>query len=57
MAHHPAVQELDALLQSLQSLKPPGVNKSKVDGTTKLCMDPQNISVRLRLEAIGLIAV
>jgi protein NRD1 len=42
----PAVQELDSILQSLTTLKPPGVNKAKVDGATKLCMDPSNASVR-----------
>jgi hypothetical protein len=48
-SQHPAVQELDSLLHSLQSLKPPGVNKSKVDATSKLCLDLQNVSVRLGL--------
>ena len=46
MATHPAVQELDALLHSLQSLKPPGVNKTKVESATKICMELQNIPVR-----------
>ena len=41
----PAVQELDTVLQSLQSLKPPGVNKTKVETATKICMDPQNVPV------------
>jgi hypothetical protein len=43
---HPAVRELDAVLQSLPALKAPGVNKSKVEASTKICMDPQNVSVR-----------
>lgn len=43
---HPALQELDALLQSLPSLKPPGVNKKSVETATRICMDPQNLSVR-----------
>src|ERR1700761_6951686 len=42
----PAIQELDALLLSLQSLKPPGVNKAKVDAVTRICTDPQNVQVR-----------
>lgn len=46
MAHSAAVQELDSILQSLQSLKPPGVIKSKVDSATKLCTNPQNTAVR-----------
>jgi hypothetical protein len=51
-SQHPAVQELDSLLHSLQSLKPPGVNKSKVDATSKLCLDLQNVSVRLEFEIL-----
>ena len=47
---YPAVQELDALLQSLQTLKPPGVNKPKVDTATKICMELQNIPVRPSME-------
>lgn len=42
-----AIQELNAILQSLQSLKPPGVGKSKVEAATRLCMDLQNIPVSL----------
>ena len=46
MAAPPGVlQELDSLLQSLQGLKPPGVNKTKVDSITKICTSPDNISV------------
>jgi protein NRD1 len=40
-----AAHELDSILQSLQSLKPPGVNKAKVDAATRLCTDFQNIPV------------
>jgi protein NRD1 len=39
------LQELDALLQSLQSLKPPGVAGSKVSLITKLCTTA-NVSLR-----------
>jgi hypothetical protein len=49
---HPAVRELDAVLQSLPALKPPGVNKAKVEASTKICMDPQNVSVRTGSELV-----
>jgi protein NRD1 len=50
MAAPPGVlQELDSLLQSLQGLKPPGVNKTKVESITKICTSPDNISVCDRL--------
>jgi hypothetical protein len=42
-----AMAELDSLLQSLQSLKAPGVTPTKVKAITALCVD--NIQVcRLR---------
>jgi hypothetical protein len=42
-----AMAELDSLLQSLQTLKPPGVTPTKVKAITALCVD--NIQVcRLR---------
>ncbi|KAF2671772.1 hypothetical protein BT63DRAFT_179435 [Microthyrium microscopicum] len=46
---HPAVQELEKMLQNLTSLKPPGVNKKSVEAATKICMDPQNITVEPQL--------
>ncbi|TKX19501.1 RNA polymerase II-binding domain-containing protein 2 [Elsinoe australis] len=33
------VDELDALLQSLQALKPPGASKSKITAITQFCVD------------------
>lgn len=42
-----ALMELDALLQSLQGLKPPGVNKTKVETITKICTSMQNTLVGL----------
>lgn len=46
-----ALIELDALLQSLQGLKPPGVNKTKVEAITKICTAMQNTSVGLTSSA------
>lgn len=42
-----AMEELEALLQSLQALKPPGVTKPKIDAITAKCVE--NVQVcRLR---------
>lgn len=43
------LQELNSLLQTLQTLKAPGVNKAKVDIITSLCTDLQHTTVSLRL--------
>jgi len=41
------MEEIEALLQSLQALKPPGVNATKINALTAKCVD--NIKVcRLR---------
>lgn len=42
----PVVQEFAALLQSLRNLKPPGVNKSKVEAITKIATSNENLNVR-----------
>jgi protein NRD1 len=34
-----AMEELEALLQSLQALKPPGVTKTKIDAITAKCVE------------------
>jgi protein NRD1 len=39
------MEQLDALLQSLQALKPPGATKGKITAITKLCGD--NVQVML----------
>lgn len=44
----PVVQEFATLLQSLRNLKPPGVNKSKVEAITKIATSNENQNVRLK---------
>ena len=41
------VAELDGILQSMLTLKPPGVTQSKISNVTALCN--ANIKVRLKL--------
>ncbi|KAF2432249.1 hypothetical protein EJ08DRAFT_139789 [Tothia fuscella] len=48
MTSHPALQELANLLQQLQSLKPPGVAKSKVEAITNICTSHDNLSIDRR---------
>lgn len=45
-----ALSELDNLLQSMQSLKPPGVAKSKVDNIAKICTAQENAEVRIHTQ-------
>ncbi|KAE9970949.1 hypothetical protein EG328_005965 [Venturia inaequalis] len=44
----PVVQEFAALLQSLRNLKPPGVNKSKVEAITKIATSNENLNIDRR---------
>jgi len=47
------MEQLDALLQSLQALKPPGATKGKITAITKLCGDDVQVNVSsMRLRQI-----
>lgn len=43
-----SMEQLDALLLSLQALKPPGATKGKITAITKLCGDNVQVIRQLR---------
>jgi protein NRD1 len=43
-----SMEQLDALLQSLQALKPPGATKGKITAITKLCGDNVQVISQVR---------
>jgi protein NRD1 len=43
-----SMEQLDALLQSLQALKPPGATKGKITAITKLCGDNVQVNHQVR---------